>query len=68
MKMIWSIGAIHNNSWQVCFNRGAEAGGGGMGAPRPAPPPPPQVILFLLRAWVGPSRRGSLRLNIVEIV
>ena len=67
MKMIWSIGAIHNNSWQVCFNQGTEAGGGVMWATRSAPPPP-QVILFLLRAWVGPSRRGSLRLNIVEIV
>ena len=60
---------MYNKSWQVCFNRGTEVGGGGvMWATRSAPPPPPPLILFLLRAWVGPSRRGSLRLNIVEIV
>ena len=45
---------------------GPKRGGGGglMWATRSAF----SVILFLLRAWVGPSRRGSLRLNIVEIV
>ena len=47
---------MHNNSWQVCFNRGTEVGGGGVNVghalspPPPPPPPPPPSHLFLLRA------------------
>ena len=53
---------------KYALTKGPKRGGGGgvnLGHTLSAPPP---IVLFLLRAWVGPSRRGSLRLNIVEIV